>query len=137
MRFHLEQLDHRSAARNRAAALEQRLLLDRLELEVLGERVDEILVRHGRRQLLLADRAVEERAERRFQAPPLGSQDIAILIRQRLVDEVDQGAAVEPVVSGVFLAQYQTNLSRPRRIRLNRPSSNRSKCVITPVQPIA
>ena len=49
--LHLQQLDQRPAAGEQAVALEERLLLDRLELEVLRERVDQILVGHRRRDL--------------------------------------------------------------------------------------
>ena len=69
--FHFQQLDERSAAVEQAVALEQRLFLDRLELEVLRERVDQIFVRHRRRDLRLRAASVRLRHEQRLQPAPL------------------------------------------------------------------
>src|SRR5579872_7011838 len=58
--FHLEQLRERLRALQEARLLEERLLLERLEVEILRQRVDQILVRHRGRQL----RVVTSRASR-------------------------------------------------------------------------
>ena len=46
-RFHLEQLHQRETARQHAVAFEQRLAFDGIERRVLGEGIDQILIRHG------------------------------------------------------------------------------------------
>ena len=52
-RSHLEQVDQRLAAREHAVAFEQRLAFERLEREILRQRVDEILIGYGLRQFRL------------------------------------------------------------------------------------
>ena len=46
-RLHLEQFDQRGAAGHHARLFEQRLALDHLEVQVLGEGVDDLLVRYA------------------------------------------------------------------------------------------
>jgi hypothetical protein len=44
--LHLDQLDERAAPRQHAGTFQQRLLLERLQLEILRQRVDQIVVGH-------------------------------------------------------------------------------------------
>ena len=44
VQLHFQQIDQRAAAREDSVALQQRLMLERLEIQVLRKRVDKILV---------------------------------------------------------------------------------------------
>src|SRR5439155_26733827 len=69
--LHLERLDERLGSRPEAVSLEQRLLLDRLQVQILSERVDELLVGHSRRDHRIATPAGPCRVE-------LSSSEIAL-----------------------------------------------------------
>src|SRR5688572_4817597 len=66
-RLDLEQLDEAAAPLEDAVALEQRLTFERLEREVLRQRVDQVFVGDGRRKLRIAAAALDRRRQQRFE----------------------------------------------------------------------
>ena len=67
--------------------LEQRLFLQRLEIEVLGERVHEIFVAHRRRDFPIRRLGLLRVRENRLEPGSQRSHDGPIVVRERTLDE--------------------------------------------------
>src|SRR5262245_65193648 len=81
--------------------LEKSLLLERIEREILRQRVDEILVGH-RRGSLFGFAARERGREQRLQLGTVVPETVAVRIRQMMFDErLDDCPPIPPLV--IFL----------------------------------
>jgi hypothetical protein len=97
-RLHLEQLDEALAPLENAVAFEQRLALERVELEVLGKGVDEVLVADRLRQPRLRPGPLHGDGEQRLQAVAMAPQLGPIAFRRQLRQRRDTGDTVRPRV---------------------------------------
>ncbi len=125
-RLHFEQLDQRAAARQRAVALEQRLLLDRLELEILRQRVDQFVVRHLLRQAALGERAAEERGQQRFELLAFCFEQLGRLAESAARQAARSMPGGRATSMTACSSPTMRKRSRPRSTMLNRPSDSRS-----------
>src|SRR5258705_2717476 len=94
MEIHLEQVDQRAAPREDAVTFEQRLALDDFELQVLRERVDEVLVRHRRREPLVRSHSFDGGGEHGLEPLALTPQRLRLLHGNRLGDRLDLAYAI-------------------------------------------
>src|SRR5438270_77273 len=102
--LHLEELDERAGTGQQARLLEDGLLFERLEVEILRERVDQILVGHRGRQLRVRNggaggAALDHRRQHRLDLRPALANGRPLRGgRRRLVEDVDRRAAIAPLV---------------------------------------
>ena len=82
-RLHLEQFDERLGARRNSRLLEQRLLFDRLEIEILRERIHQVLVAHRFRRAGVDSAAAFGRRHQRLEPCALLAQQHTILAGKR------------------------------------------------------
>ena len=77
--FHLEELDERFGACAQAVVFEQRLLFERVEVEILAERVDQIFVRQRCGRFRIGTGFFDGGRQQRLELRSLPSDGVAIL----------------------------------------------------------
>jgi hypothetical protein len=82
--FDFQQIDQRAAAREDAVAFEERLVLDDLEIKVLGQRIHEILIRHRRREFRLGADAFDGGGQHGLEPLALMPERLHLVGRYRL-----------------------------------------------------
>jgi len=116
-------------ARDRARRARAAPGVQRLERQVLRQGVHHVLV--GMPSELDVG-SVGEREQQRLDSPALVAEAWPVRLDERLVDRLDGGEPVGPLV---VLRGESGNFPSPRSTMLNRPSGRRSACVMTPRSP--
>ena len=88
-RLHFQQFHHRAAARERSQPFQQRQLFHWIELQLLRQRVDEVLVGHRLREPV-GEAAGEQWRQQVLQLATFAAQLIAIVGAHPFVDRRDQ-----------------------------------------------